>query len=605
MEISRKHASDFTRLFDILSYQREKYPNQHALNAFEAGSWKGLSIYEIQEKVDSVSCWLIRSGLVHGQTVIMVPVMGTPEWVILDFACQQCGLVTIPMHPTTAPQDIELIITETEAKICIAANASLSETVRKVTQKMNSPMSVYHSDLAEPGYFQALEFTKPNESELEKLEGIRNSISEDDLVTILYTSGSSGVPKGVLLTHRNIVSNIKAILTLLPIEPRHKVLSFLPFSHILERVACYGYMAFGVSLYFSQSKESFEHDFRTVRPFFCTSVPRVLEKMYDFLQQQLLNKNRFKRALIAWALAVGKQYGSKNRLNGWYAFKLYFARVLVLSHWRKKLGGRIRYMIVGAASLQPEIGRLFSAAGISVVEGYGMTETAPLITINRYEPGLARFGTVGLPIPGVEVKIDEPNQEQEGEILVKGANVMQGYFKRPDLTAEAFTKDGWFRTGDIGKFVHQHFLKITDRKKEIFKTSAGKYIAPHPLQLHFTKSPFIQRCLIIGFQRPFVTALIVVNVEILEAWCAQEHVHWTALPFMVHNIKVRDKLQREIRTLNESLPSVEQIRDFVLCPQDWTVDRGELTNTLKPVRQVLMNHYEKDINKMYAAPSYR
>jgi long-chain acyl-CoA synthetase len=256
---------------------------------------------------------------------------------------------------------------------------------------------------------------------------------------------------------------------------------------------------------------------------------------------------------------------------------------------------------VGAASLQPEIGRLFSAAGINVVEGYGMTETAPLISINRNEPGQNRFGTVGVVIPGIQIKIDETNELGEGEILVKGPNVMQGYYKRPELTREVFTEDGWFRTGDIGKFVHTRFLKITDRKKDIFKTSSGKYIAPQPLEAQLKKSPFIQRALIVGFQKPFVTALIVPNAEILEAWCAQQHIHWTSLQFMVHNIKVRSKFQNEIDRINEDLQPVERIRNFVLCDHDWTSETGELTTTSKPVRQKLMSNFEKEIEKMYLA----
>jgi long-chain acyl-CoA synthetase len=403
-----------------------------------------------------------------------------------------------------------------------------------------------------------------------------------------------------MLTHRNIAHSIRAILTLLPLEPKHRVLSFLPFSHILERATCYAYLAFGVSLYFSQNKESFAHDFKTVKPYFCTCVPRVLERMYDFMQEQLLQKNLFKKKLISWALNVGKRYGSTNKFQLLFTIHLFFARILVLSLWRKKLGGEIRYMAVGAASLQPEIGRLFSAAGIYIVEGYGMTETAPLISINRYEPGLNHFGTVGIAIPGIEVKLDEPNEEQEGEILVKGPNVMLGYFKRPELTKEVLTADGWFHTGDIGKFVHGRFLKITDRKKDIFKTSSGKYIAPQVLQNLFANSPFIQRCLIIGFQRPFVTALIVPHFELLEAWCAQESIHWTSPQFMVHNIKVRAKLQQEVDRLNEELPNVERVRDFVLCHQEWSMEAGEITTTLKPIRKTLLEHYDKEIEKMYS-----
>lgn len=599
MEIHRQHGSDFTRLFDILQYQKEKYPNRHALHAVESGKWRGYSIQELQERVDALSCWFINNGYSKGQKVMFVPVMGKPEWMILDFACQQCGLVTVPVHPTSLAQDFELIISETESVLCITADQELYEKVNAVKQKLGISLALHHLDPGKGAYFQALEFVNPRADELQKLTDIKKSVDENDLVTILYTSGSSGVPKGVMLTHYNIVYNIKVILTLLPLEQNHRVISFLPFSHILERMACYSYLAFGVSLYFSQNKESFAHDFKTVKPFICTSVPRVLEKMYDFMQEQLLDKNMIKKKIITWALSVGKEY-EFGRLRVWYSVKLFFARVLVLSQWRKKLGGHIRYMVVGAASLQPEIGRLFSAAGIQILEGYGMTETAPLISMNRFEPGLNHFGTVGIPIPGIEVKIDEPSEEGEGEILVKGRNVMQGYFKRPELTKEVFTEEGWFRTGDIGKFVHKRFLKITDRKKDIFKTSAGKYIAPQPLQEHFAKSPFIQRCLIIGFQRPFVTALIVPHFDILKTWCIQEHIHWTSPQFMVYNIKVRAKLQQEIDMLNEELQPVERIRDFVLCHSDWTTESGELTATLKPIRVRLLENYKSEVEKLYS-----
>lgn len=599
MAITRKPSSDFTRIFDILSYQREKYPNMTALNAFVEGGWKGYSIHDVQNKVDAISCWFIDQGYKKDDKVIFVPVIGNPAWVILDFACQQIGIITVPVHPTSGAADIEVIFQETEPRLCITADTSLYTQFLSVAEKTNKSIMVQHLEPGVDGYFEPLQSASPSEEKLATLFNAKSKVNEDDILTILYTSGSSGVPKGVVLTHRNVTHNIKAILTLLPLEPHHRVLSFLPFSHILERMACYSYMAFGVSLYFGQSKETFAQDFKAVRPFLCTSVPRVLEKMYDFMEEQSMQQNWVKRKLITWAIEVGRQYENMGKIKIGFSIKLFIARVLVLSQWRKKLGGKIRYMVVGAAALRPEIGRMFSASGIRIIEGYGMTETAPLITINRFEPGLNRFGTVGMTIPGVEVKIDEPNENQEGEILVKGPNVMSGYFKRVELTNAAFTEDGWFRTGDVGKFVYHRFLKITDRKKDIFKTSAGKYIAPQPLENHFTKSPFIQRCLIIGFQHPYVTALIVPHMEVLQSWCLQESIHWTSPQFMVHNIKVRAKLQQEIDRLNESLPNVEQVKNFVLCPEDWSIERGELTNTLKPVRQKLMSNYEKEIEKMY------
>jgi long-chain acyl-CoA synthetase len=603
MEVNKKQGNDFTRVFDLLAYQRDKYPNAKAVNAVELNVWKSYSIEEVIHRVDALSCWFLKQGYKQGEKVMLVPQAGNPEWMILDFACQQIGLIVVPVHPTSHDDEIEIIFTETEARLCITADAELCNKFSQVNSRMGSTATLFHFQRNSENFFAAFYTATVDNNLLVEVEAIRNSISSNNIVSILYTSGSSGVPKGVCLTHGNIIHNIKSVLMLPPLEPHHRVISFLPFSHILERVACYAYLAFGVSIYFSQHRESFARDFLSVRPYFCTCVPRVLEKMYNFMQEQTMGRNWIKRAVIRWALKVGRRFGSEGKVNVLVAIQLFFARLLVLRIWRKKLGGKIRYMVVGAASLQPEIGRLFSAAGITIVEGYGMTETAPLISVNRFEPGMNLFGTVGIPITGIDVKIDEPNENHEGEILVKGPNVMQGYFKRPELTASVFTTDGWFRTGDVGKFVHQRFLKITDRKKDIFKTSSGKYISPLPLQNHFLKSHFIQQCLILGFQRPFVTALLVPNFQLLEAWCKQQHIHWTSPQFMVHNIKVRAFFQQEVNRLNEALPNYQRLRDFVLCHQEWTVESGELTNTLKPIRKNLVDHYLKEIEKMYASES--
>ncbi|MBX2962214.1 MAG: long-chain fatty acid--CoA ligase [Cyclobacteriaceae bacterium] len=597
-KLTRKSSGNFLRVFDIPTYQQSKYSNERALNYYSNGKWHGYSIVKVQEKAEAIACWFVQQGYQKGDKIIFVPVMGSADWVLLDLACQQAGLVVVPVHPTSQPSEIEVIFRETQARLCITADTGLYFKFTTELNRLEITADLHHLQSGEKGFFKPLTLERAVHDDSIRLDAIRNAITEDDVFTILYTSGSSGIPKGVMLSHRNVVSSIKSILTLLPLEPHHKALSFLPFSHIFERVASYSYMAFGVSVYFSQNKDTFAHDFRTVRPHFCTSVPRVLEKMYDFMLEKTLQRNWLKRKVIRWAMEAGKQY-RPGTLKPMLLLKLAIARVLVLSQWRKKLGGRIRYMVVGAASLRPEIGKLFSASGIFVVEGYGMTETAPFISVNRFEPGLNRFGTVGMVLPGVEIKIDSPNEEGEGEILVKGDNVMKGYYKRPELTEAAFTPDGWFRTGDVGKFVYKRFLKITDRKKDIFKTSVGKYIAPLPLQNYFMQSSFIQRCLIIGFQRPYLTALIVPNFEWLELWCTQEGIHWTAPEFMVYNIKVREKFEQEIDLLNEEFPNYQRIKDFILCHQDWTIESGELTTTLKPVRHLLMEHYQKEIDRMY------
>jgi long-chain acyl-CoA synthetase len=598
MEVKKRHGSDFNRVFDILKYQDEKYPNDAALNVFRNNSWHPLSIKEIRKRCDAISQWLQSNRFTKGDKVVIVPVVGSPEWMLLDFACQQVGMITVPVHPTSKNEEIEAILKETEARLVIAADEELYRKFKAVAAVVSTAISVAHLETGKDGFFGAIELK--DTADLRALEHVRSGIHEDDVLMILYTSGSSGTSKGVVLTHHNVVHNIKAILSLVPLEPGDKVLSFLPFSHVFERATCYAYLAFGVSLYFNRHRDTFTEDFRTIKPVFCTCVPRVLEKMYDYLEDLTLGKNKLKRRIIIWAMAVGKKYEFGGKLRVVYSFKLMIAKLLVLGHWRRMLGGRMNYMVVGAASLRADIGKLFSAAGIHVVEGYGMTETAPLITINRFEPGLTRYGTVGMTIPGIDVRIDEPNEGGEGEILVKGPNVMQGYFKRPELTQSVFTDDGWFRTGDIGKFVDQRFLKITDRKKDIFKTSAGKYVAPLPLQNLFKTSPFIERCLIIGFQRPFVTALIVPRFSRLESWCLEQGIHWTSPPFMIHNIKVRTKFKEEVDRLNEELPNFERVRDFVLCHEDWTVERGEITATMKPVRQSLMENYNKEIEKMYS-----
>ncbi|HCR55056.1 MAG TPA: long-chain fatty acid--CoA ligase [Cytophagales bacterium] len=594
-----REAIDFKRLFDLIGYQQEKYPNPTALNYFDQGQWKSLSIHELQDRVNGVACWFIENGFQKGDKVILVPHIGRPEWMIIDFACQQTGLIVVPVHPNLQDTELKTILDETKAKLCLCIAQDIKPLI-DFLKDCGASTAVYQIDTPSTTFFKPLAPHAPDAQSLNHLHVIKAAVQEEDIACIMYTSGSSGEPKGVMLTHANIVSNLKSGLTFFPLAPGDKVLSFLPFSHILERAINYAYLAFGTSIYYSHSRESFADDFASVRPVFCTSVPRVLEKMYDYLQQQLLSNNIVSRKLIRWAIELGKKYKERERISFIYGIQLFIARLLVLYRWRKRLGGKIRYMVVGAATLRAEIGRLMAASGIQVVEGYGLTETSPLISINRFEPGLNRFGTVGLVVPGVEILIVDTDEEDAGEILVKGPNVMKGYFNKPALTQEAFTTDGWFRTGDIGKIVDQRFLKITDRKKEIFKTSTGKYIAPQPLQNHFAQSPFIQRCLILGFQKPFVTALIVPHFEILEAWCKSKAIHWTSPEFMIHNIKVINHFKAEIDALNTALPNFRQVRGFVLCAKDWSADEGEITHTMKPVRRVLENNYETEINKMYS-----
>jgi long-chain acyl-CoA synthetase len=594
-----------TRVFDILEYQNEQYPQKKALNTFINGAWKGISTGDLQKKVDSLSLWLLDNGYEKGDKIAIMPQMGRPEWMIIDFACQQIGVVIVPLHATATEEEINYILTETETKLCITADAGLYYKLQLLAEKSEKRFNVFHLENQHPGYFEGLKVSIKLSSTKIDLERLKNEVTDNDLLTILYTSGTTGQPKGVMLTHSNVVSNILSIMTVLPLDSSKKVLSFLPFSHIMERTTCYAYIAYGASVYFSSNRDSFAHDFKTVQPYFCTMVPRVLEKMYDYLQEQLLSKNSLKRVLSKKVFKIAKKYGTQKRPGLWLRIGLFFSRILVLNSWRKMLGGKIKYMAVGAAALRPEIGRFFSAAKIGIREGYGMTETSPIISLNRFDAGLNRFGTVGIPVPGVEVKIDSLNNEEEGEILVKGPNIMKGYYKQPKLTKEVFTADGWLKTGDVGLFVDKKFLKITDRKKDIFKTSTGKYIAPQPLENHFVASRFIQQCLVIGFQRPFVTALLVPHFEMLKKWCEHEGIHWTSSQYMIHNIKVKALLQSEMDQFNEELPNYKRIRNFVLCHEEWTVETGEMTTSLKPIRKTLQHNNSKEIEKMYTTENLK
>jgi long-chain acyl-CoA synthetase len=587
--------NQFTRVFDILLYQKDRYSQDSAVNTFSDNRWQPTSISELIIKVDTVSCWLIGKGYKKGDKLAIMPNQGTLDWLVIDFACQQVGIIIIPLHPTYSEEELKSIFAETTPVLIIVANNSLTENVSKVTESEVYTLEPKNSQSFTLVYEQIASANQKEELVTRKL-----SVKEDDVLSIMYTSGTSGLPKGAILTHKNMVSNILFTLAAFPLESAKKVMSYLPFSHILERSAAYAYLACGANIYFVRNKETFLEDFQSAKPYFSTSVPRVLEKMYAHLQEKTLAQNLLKRNLVNWVLKTAKEYNKHPKKSILLTVKLFFARLLVLNRWKNQLGGKLQCMVVGAASLRPEIARMFSAAGIRIREGYGMTEASPLISLNRFSPGLNKFGTVGIPIPAINLKIKDQNDEGEGEILIKGPNVMQGYFNRPDLNNEVFTKKGWFKTGDVGKLIDGKFLQITDRKKDIFKTSSGKYIAPQPMENLINSSRFILQSLVIGFNRPFVIALLVPDFNMLKEWCLSKEIHWTAPTYMVHNIKVREKYDKEVANINEDLAGHKKIRTYILCDEEWSTSNKLITNTLKPIRKSLLNLYDKEINKIYS-----
>ncbi len=590
---------DFRRLFDIFPYQLAIFPQKIALAHREGSKWQKYNTEECLTQINKVSAGLLDLGLIRNDKVALIFDQGSAYWNFLDFGMQQIGVIAVPIHSVIGEKELEYILKDSEVKFCITSSKELHKKVDKVFEKVLSLKKIFClENLSNVPGWNAL-ITEPTERHLEVFQGLKAAIHEDDLATIIYTSGSSGIPKGVMLSHKNIVSNIKATISLVPINRDKRVISFLPLSHIFERMVSYSYIAAGASVYYIDRTANFIDSTKEVRPHYFTSVPRFLEKFYDGILERASKMNRLKRGIFLWAIALGERYNGKKGIGPGYFLKLKIADLLVYRSWRIALGNRVEGVVVGAAALQPRLGRLFSAAGIEIREGYGLTETSPVISFNRFEPGGVRFGTVGIPIPGVQLKIDNPNEEGEGEILVKGPGVMLGYHNKPKLTKKVLEETGWFHTGDVGKIVYKRFLKITDRKKDIFKTTTGKFVSPQTIENLLNGSPFIEQSMIVGFNRSFVAALIVPVFSRLKKWCEENNVHWTAEQYMVINPKVEQHFKQIVEAINEGLTGQEKVRKFTLLYEDWSVENGEITPTLKLRRPFLIEKHQNEIEEMY------
>lgn len=586
------------RTFDIINFQLERHPNDRALVSRKNGEWIAYSAQACREQLDHYSSVLLQLGIQAGDRVVVIPHLASAEWIFLDLAIQQIGAIVVPVHFTSQSEQLHHILRHSETRFCVVANQELGESFFPLPSEFSTVQIFYLQGSSEQpdSFAQLLDRFPPDQ---EQVKTRAEKVNPEDLSAIIYTSGTTGIPKGVMLSHHNLVCNLLSVLPLVPLDRRKTSLSFLPFSHIFERTAIYVTIASGAGLHFVVEREYLEKAFKEVRPHFFTAVPRIIEKMYERLLALRGENALWRKRLIDWALAVGQRYRDRPGTKFTYWIQLQLARILVFNQLKYKLGGRVEGIIVGAAHLQPQLGRLLAAMDIRIREGYGMTETSPVITLNQFRPGLYSFGTVGVPIPGVEVKIEEPDETGEGEILVRGPNVTRGYYQEEELSQAAFTEDGWFRTGDVGKFVKKRFLQITDRKKDIFKTSAGKYIAPQVLENHFKQAPFIEQIMVVGFQRPYIIAIIKPNFDLLEQWCQHHGIHWTSPKYMVLNLKVKEKMQEEVNLLNTDLPNFQRIRAFHLTDEEWTIVSGLLTYTLKLIRPQILAHYQKEINELY------
>ncbi|WPQ64574.1 long-chain fatty acid--CoA ligase [Chitinophaga sancti] len=587
------------RLFDIIAYQLAHFPKADMLVGKENNVWKQYSTQDVADLTLRFSAGLLKLGIGNGDRTpegvdkIAILSPNRPEWLITDLACQQAGAVLAPIYPTLSEHDLEYILNDAAASILFVSDKDLYDKVSAFRSKLPHLREVFTFNKV-PGAKHWLEVpAMADEADFPKIAAIKDSIDPEQLATIIYTSGTTGTPKGVMLTHHNIMSNVHACTPCLPVNPTAKALSFLPLNHIFERTVSYIYLTAGVPIYYAESLDTIADNLREVKPSIFTTVPRLLEKVYERIMGKGLELKGIKKGLFFWAVDLGKKFDINQDQGWWYKVQLAIANKLVFSKWREALGGNIDVIVTGSAACQVRLLKIFTAAQIPILEGYGLTETSPVISVNRTEEKDRMFGTVGPLINNVEVKIAE-----DGEILVKGPNITIGYYKRPDLTAEAI-KDGWFHTGDIGVLVNNKFLKITDRKKELFKTSGGKFVAPQPIENKFKESVFIEQMMVVGEDRKFTGALIVPSFPQLERWAHKKGIQVSDHAALCRLPEIQILFQQIVEKYNAYFSHIEQVKKFELLPQEWTIANGELSGTLKVKRKVIAQKYAEQIEKIY------
>lgn len=590
------------RLFDCLEHQMQRFPKQDMLAAKENGEWVKYSTEKVADTVNRFSAGLIELGVSarditpESSDKIAIISNNRPEWIFTDLAAQQIGAILVPVYPTTSPTELEFILNDAAVQYLFVSNAELLEKAKAVAAKVPSIKAIYTFDKIEGAKHWSEVTALATDASLQKVNAVKATIPVSHLATIIYTSGTTGTPKGVMLSHRNIYSNVQFSKESFPFNdaPESKVLSFLPLNHIFEKTVTYIYLYSGISIYYAESLETIGDNLREIKPDGFTTVPRLLEKVFERIMSKGNELTGIKRKLFFWAVDLAEKYDNLKSGGIWYNIQLSIANKLIFSKWREALGGNVSFIVTGGAACQVKLLRIFNAAKVPVYEGYGPTENSPVISVNRQAKGLTKFGTVGPVINGVELKLEE-----DGEICVAGPSVMEGYYKRPDLTAEAII-NGWLHTGDIGVIEDGKFLKITDRKKELFKTSGGKYVAPQPIENKLKESPFIEQIMVVGSERKFVGALIVPSFITLKEWMKEKGINYTTNEDAVHHPRVLELYRELVESFNTYFNHVEQIKKFELLPQEWTIDTGELTPKMSLKRKVVMEKFKAAIEHIYA-----
>ena len=584
---------NISRIFDFPYHQNKKYKNPNSFFTKINDEWIPTTSEEYINLFNKVSKSLLKLGIKKGDAVGIIST-NRREWNIAEMGISQIGAFIIPIYPTVTETSIEYIINHSETKVCFVENAEILKKVELIKKNCPTLSEIYSFDIVEncPGID---EFYKIGESvKDESITEISQTITNEDIATILYTSGTTGMPKGVILTHNNLVSNTLDSVRTITLDSTYKALTFLPVSHIFERIVLFIYQYFGIPIYFAQSLETISVDAKDVKPSVMTVVPRLLEKVYDAILDKGKDLTGIKKNLFFWAVGLGLRYKPFENNGFWYSIQLKIARKLIFKKWQEALGGEIQFMISGSAALRHDLIRVFHAAGMPVIEGYGLTESSPVISVGGIIKADYKFGTVGKPIHNVDVKI-----AKDGEILAKGPNIMKGYYKDPELTAKTINKDGYLCTGDIGIIDKDGFLKITDRKKEIFKTSGGKYIAPQVIEIAFKKSRFIDQLMVVGEGEKFPSAVILPEFIFLKEWAKRNDISFSDEKDLVKNKQVFDRIMKEVDKMNSSFGQWEKIKKIILTSDTWSIDTGELTPTMKLKRKVVFEKYKSEIKLLY------
>lgn len=588
---------EVTRLFDILDLYKTTYAKDDLLCAKEDKHWKKYSSNDFINRTNWVSYGLFALGLNEGDRIAIIS-NNRPEWNFCDFGCQQANMISVPIFPTISNHDLQFILNHAGVKAVFISDRLIYTKLASIEQEIPEVKYVISFNPLEGimPFHDFLELGKTHAA-ADKIESIKSRITPDDMMTILYTSGTTGAPKGVMISHSNLVSNIKACQFLAPFRLDWRALSFLPLNHVYERMISMLYLYKNVSIYYAEGIETIGDNLKEIKPQMFVSVPRLIERVYEKITATGEKLTGFKRKIFDWSLRIAHQYSLPNTKGLWYNIQRKIADVLVYSKWREALGGKLVCIVSGGAALNPKLERVFLCAGITCLQGYGLTETAVVVSVNYYGGDNIRIGTVGPVIEGTEVKIAQEDQE----ILVKGPGIMLGYYKNPEATKEAIDTNGWFHTGDVGEFVEGRFLKITDRKKEIFKTSAGKYIAPLMIENKIKESRYVEQSMVVGENQKFASAIIVPSFANFKEYCKDNGIPWTTNEEMSQHEALIKLINDHIKAINKVLAPYEQLKKVALLKKEWSVEGGELTPKMSLKRKVIKEKYAGVIAGIYTA----